>query len=702
MPNGDVYLAGTFRLIDLTTARVYFDDTTYFTGINLASSVNAATYGFVAWIDSTDGSLIAHQVDSAEADVTSPNGVYMWQRNNSGTLLNGLTTSDYAQTIRDYGGGVSPFASSAGVMHFAAKYGSATTTADLLLDYGNTDLFMVNASNSGNQSGLLAARSTSGVDWASALIEPNRTGATVNDKVFCAVWTFEDGSCIALGKGLMNNAASQNAQIERFPSAITPVPIVSDLPYGVAVRYDVSGNVVWTARFIEYGAVFGPTLGGGGWFNLYDCWYDEQRDLLHFTLSQAVTTSLTINPDTTPVVLNTSPAAEKGFVLSMDPSTGEITHADNIFTAANGVCYPCRVVTNPITGLCYVGIGNSSTTAASTNLFPASSSPIEILDLNNNGALHLAEFEPTVSPATPVTNPYTPTRVVEVASVAQVITPNFRAVKPITTTTVYDRAAQYYEFYSRRVAAAGGTIVDPAATLAFVEFCVEEGIWTKLSAAFLPFAGLTAGGGGEVTTWFNLHGADVAETGAARPIWTASDANFNGLPSVDFNGTAQRLLATTAAVNLSRTALFSASEYEMFSVFRADAINTAGALSSSMDQLIYCGIAGLGLNSTPTAGLWSNDGVTDSAGNAISLSTTYLVSGRHEGGSIYSAINAGAESSAVSGDVGLTTLQLYLGNNASTAWFDGQISSGITCRSGLTAGQRAALKAYIMELYALA
>lgn len=700
LPDGSFAVIGSATLVannvsTPTPSRLFFDNVTSFTNIITTLGANRIRYDFVGIYDDA-GDLIAAQVDSPEADNGSP--TQTWLHVPAQGTDHQILTADYAQGVYTWAGGASPYASDAGLFHTASRYYAGGAGQDILLDYGNTNLYLPYVRESSTSAtGFVAARNASGVDWAGTLVEPNLGGTDFNSNAFSDVWTFPDGGCIALGKATFEAVDDQNAQLQRYPSAIAPVTIdANGKPYIVAVRYAANGDVVWSRRIVEYSIQVSVGTEGLPIFtaNLYN---DEANNEMTFLLGTGNTTAWSVIDGAGGLhAVDATGAYNKNFLVSIDKDTGAVTRTARVIeTGIAGYAYAMTV--NNLTGKTYVmtHFGGS----APIDLFPTSAATYEkdIGASTQNSVL--IEVTPTASPADPLTDPYTPTRVTELtlSGATNHIT---RAVRPIITTTSYSKAEQYYDFYARRVALASGTVEDPAATLAFIAFMVENDMWTMLSSAFVPWAGFIKDGGGLVSRWFNLHGPDVYATLTARPVWVAADAAFNNLPSIAFDGTNDALAAVNQSEVRWHDIFLRRDEFEAYAVFNADVINTN--TNGANDALIQVGQAGLELNSVPRMQIFSNDGTVDVAASVITTGATYLAHGRHEGGQIISSIDDGVETSSASGNVTPANLGvLTLGANGG-AFFDGRLSLLPTFRRTLSPDQRTALFAYIKDLYAIA
>jgi len=698
---GLVAVAGQAVLLQGLATRLYFDAVTFFNNIVVTTGLTTVYYGYVAFYNVADGTLVAAQVDSPEANNFAPTQV-LFHNDSPNSDMNGSgADSDFAPSFYEWGGGLSPYSSEGGVVHSAAKYGFGNAGVDILLDYGNTDLFLPYIREDSNSTtGFLAARDSAGVDWAAVIEEPDPL-VDINQKMFSNVWTFPDGSCIALGKSGFKAADDQNADLERYALPLAaPVEVDAEgLPYLFAVRFAANGDVVWSRRIAQYGAV----IAGIPVF-IAECWDDDANNLLHFIVAQNSSILALSAIDGAGVLypLNTTGASNKAFLFSLDKDTGAVTHVDRIISQpGTNTFYGYSLAVSGVTGKVYVlPYGGTATTA---QVFPSSVAPISLGVTGSSQQAQIVETTVNPSPATPVTNPYTPTRVRELTYLAG--GSNYaRIIRPIVGPTVYDRAAQYYDFYSRRVTAGGGAIVDAAATLAFIEGMVAEDIWTAFSAAFLPFAGLAKDGGELVSRWFNLHGPDVTASGTLRPTWVASDAGFNNQPVLTFDG------ATDYFSNVSGTSgdviydniFVQAAQFEAFAVFNADIINTN--TNGANDSLIVCSVTGLELNSVPRMQIWNNDGTVDVAASVITTGATYLAHGRHEGGQVISSIDGGVETSAASGNCNpaLNTVMRIGANVSGSGLFDGRLAGVFALRRNLTVGQRAAFITYLKNLYGIA
>lgn len=113
------------------------------------------------------------------------------------------------------------------------------------------------------------------------------------------------------------------------------------------------------------------------------------------------------------------------------------------------------------------------------------------------------------------------------------------------------------------------------------------------------------------------------------PTLITADANFNGLNSVDFNGTTDVLMGTALSNLISATA------YDVFMVFRAESAGIDNTVSAGNRFFVTDSLGYFGAGQGSTQALCFNfDGTSDLAAATNSLNTTYGLRFRHDAGSV--------------------------------------------------------------------
>lgn len=154
------------------------------------------------------------------------------------------------------------------------------------------------------------------------------------------------------------------------------------------------------------------------------------------------------------------------------------------------------------------------------------------------------------------------------------------------------------------------------------------------------------------------------------PALISADANFNGLPTVDFDGTNDILGGTT----LSN--LIAADAFHIFGVVRAESFGAADG-SGANQRGVFAdtgGYVGFGFGSSKLEG-FNYDGTTDYTGNpVVDLSTLYGFHLRHDAGTLYLNVSGKTEASVVSGNTSDMTNAFRVGvAYDGSPFFDGQI-----------------------------
>lgn len=161
---------------------------------------------------------------------------------------------------------------------------------------------------------------------------------------------------------------------------------------------------------------------------------------------------------------------------------------------------------------------------------------------------------------------------------------------------------------------------------------------------------LSQSDGQSVSSWADLsgNGNDFSVAGSTPPI--CKTAIIGGKKVVRFNGVNTTFLTTA----VDGSVLFSNSAYTFIVVCQTSAVNTNAPNSSfwTNDTILSVGLGWGGLYFRGTyeavAGNW--DGSADATSKSVSLNTPMIVSSQHGGGSLFLAINDGAQGSVASGN----------------------------------------------------
>lgn len=180
--------------------------------------------------------------------------------------------------------------------------------------------------------------------------------------------------------------------------------------------------------------------------------------------------------------------------------------------------------------------------------------------------------------------------------------------------------------------------------------------WSSCSLWLKSSDGVTESGG-VVSAWADQSGNArnfTQATAGLRPSYDASDARFNGLPSIEGNGVDQYLSGAALQDFIGATP----TAYTLVIVLSlTSASNANGTLGYDEDGIFgeLAGYWGLYGNTGPGLSAFSYDANSDLVDKAISYATTYVVAYRYDGTNIYMSVNGGAESSAASGGITVTS-----------------------------------------------
>jgi hypothetical protein len=185
---------------------------------------------------------------------------------------------------------------------------------------------------------------------------------------------------------------------------------------------------------------------------------------------------------------------------------------------------------------------------------------------------------------------------------------------------------------------------------------------------------------------FNLDQA----TPANRP--TPTTAGTNSIACGDFDGSNDFLQGGTALSNL----ISSSSGFIIASVMiDTVSLNVANAYQNNRifdDSGEFIGIFARNVSgTTPTFLAYNWDGNADvPTGNTFSLATAYVITWRHESGTVYLTVNGASEQSVASGNTATMTNNLRLGGGSPQP-LDGKVFEIATFSTVPTLGQRTAM-----------
>ena len=205
-------------------------------------------------------------------------------------------------------------------------------------------------------------------------------------------------------------------------------------------------------------------------------------------------------------------------------------------------------------------------------------------------------------------------------------------------------------------------------------------------------------GTSEITAWGDpISARDLTKEGSTGPVLTASDANFNGEPSVNFNG--------FASGGLSAAAQTQAQPLHMFMCMRQDSYTSADMMIILRSQ---AGVAHKSVvqqfGGTPEIRLSEDDQDPSFVSTtAIALDTTVLLICLFSGASNSSiAVNDGTPSTGDAGTNGFGSTQFVLGGkDGGSVGADFDVADLAFFNAALTGDDLAGVKQYYNNRYAL-
>lgn len=210
-------------------------------------------------------------------------------------------------------------------------------------------------------------------------------------------------------------------------------------------------------------------------------------------------------------------------------------------------------------------------------------------------------------------------------------------------------------------------------------------------------AGLTDGSA--VALWTNKGNvaANLTQvTPADRPLYKTNI--INGLPAVRFDGASDFLASVAASTFMSST------QYTIFSVFSATAIDRNNAATYMNDLLVgdrdgYAGQYLKGSGPSYSALAYNYGGGDQSVGTTITTNAWYALVTRHEAGNIYVHKDGEADASTASGTttwpIPSDVLQVGFNKPGYDGWFQGDIAEILIYNTALSSGDRASVESYL-------
>jgi hypothetical protein len=349
-------------------------------------------------------------------------------------------------------------------------------------------------------------------------------------------------------------------------------------------------------------------------------------------------------------------------------------------------------------------VNATTLTASVTAAVLATSGRKNVTVANVNGIsgpvrLDIAPYVPGVGPNLTSVSPNTATRYDDAFTITCTGS-NFTAtcvVKAGTTSlvTIFDSVTQVRATVTASVLYTNGTkaitVVDGATSSSAQNLTVAN--WGILDIPTLSTwfrADVVTTSGSAVTQWDDQSGNGyhvVQATSTKQPALITSDPNFNGRPSIDFDGTADTLLGTIAASpNILANAAWSTGV-----VYRADTIPTNGIPPVNVyNNASLIGLSATGYFTIVLANAPAMYGVTGDASNrswvtntAVAATATQQCFWRRSVAlnSAELSINGGALATTTTLSPNISTQTLAIGSNLGGNYFNGQIAEAWTAKT---------------------
>jgi len=198
--------------------------------------------------------------------------------------------------------------------------------------------------------------------------------------------------------------------------------------------------------------------------------------------------------------------------------------------------------------------------------------------------------------------------------------------------------------------------------------------------------------GNTIAVWEHQQGANLIFkqfSSDALPVWRQATPLLP-LPCLDFAGvgsTQRMVLTNNTNVAQALSALITTTAFTLLIAFYAEAVsNTLDNYQTHTligDSGGYWG-AFIGISSgVPKILAYNYDGTQDYVRLAVSVGAPHVLMVRHESGSLYAALDGGAETSVASGTTGSVANNVFIGQS-STVTFDGRIGEIAVYNAALT------------------
>lgn len=237
----------------------------------------------------------------------------------------------------------------------------------------------------------------------------------------------------------------------------------------------------------------------------------------------------------------------------------------------------------------------------------------------------------------------------------------------------------------QKPAAAGISTVDPG-TLASLR------LWQRARSE--SYANNDAVG--TITDYSGLGRNFTQSTASKKPTFLTSQ--INGQPAFSFDGVDDETTNATALSNYITN-----SAYTVWAVISVTSAGAAGANYLAASAISDSG-GYWGLRMRPSALRLLNHNYTatdDAVSVNITANTWYLVEMRHESGSIYISLNGGTDASATSGNTAVLSGTLMQGKSYAGVFVQCKSAELIVCNAAIGSTDRAGVRAYLNNIYAI-
>lgn len=208
-----------------------------------------------------------------------------------------------------------------------------------------------------------------------------------------------------------------------------------------------------------------------------------------------------------------------------------------------------------------------------------------------------------------------------------------------------------------------------------------------------------------------LNGADVSAvadvSGAAnhftqvmagsQPLYVASDSDFRGNPSIDFDGVDEYIEGTAA----SNIITVSTGTIALALLVRSIATNAAAFYDNDATIGEQGGFFGSPLRSAPSINIGNFTAGADEPASptAFTLNAVHTVVLRHGGGTLAISVDGGAEQTVASGNTASLASLMQFARSYAGTYSDMKLARCLAWKTSVTAGERASIHTYLAGLY---